>query len=153
MITIKAGKTNEWRTYQQLCGQLVQDNSQYDKDVLVNWTQTPKGINFFKNFTKDKQNCLFFAYDGDKPVGYIACVHKEPIYRRSKYLEIDNMEVRPDYRSLGIGSRLIEKAIRWAKANGYQKMFVNSYIKNVKAVNFYKKNGFAEIDISLEKNV
>ncbi|OGK58937.1 hypothetical protein A3H84_04410 [Candidatus Roizmanbacteria bacterium RIFCSPLOWO2_02_FULL_40_13] len=74
-------------------------------------------------------------------------------YKKSKYLEVENMGVIPEYRSKGIGAMLMENAKKWAKENGYQKLFVNSYFKNQKAIDFYKRNGFEEIDISLEVKI
>lgn len=47
----------------------------------------------------------------------------------------------------------MEACALWAKENGYEKMFVNSYVANKKAIAFYKKCGFNEIDVSLEKKI
>jgi hypothetical protein len=41
----------------------------------------------------------------------------------------------------------------WLKSKRFQKAYVNAYIKNTEAVDFYKRNGFLEIDISLERNI
>ena len=83
----------------------------------------------------------------------MAAAEKFIDYRKSKYLEIENMGVVPDYRSQGISRLLMDECFKWGKENGFQKVFVNSYIKNTAAMEFYKKSGFEEIDISLEKNI
>jgi len=41
----------------------------------------------------------------------------------------------------------------WAKQQGYKRMYVNSYFKNVRAIKFYKKSDFKEIDLSLETKI
>lgn len=84
-------------------------------------------------------------------VGYINGGTKDITYRKAKYFEIDNLGVLPKYRQTGVGTKLLETVTSWAKENGYQKIYVSSYIKNQKAVAFYKNKGFQEIDISLEK--
>lgn len=63
------------------------------------------------------------------------------------------MGVIPIYRSKGVGSLLMAEAKKWAKENKYQKLFVNSYFKNEKAIHFYQKCGFIPIDLSLEMNL
>lgn len=86
-------------------------------------------------------------------VGYIAASPKPFSYRKSTYLEVDNMGVIPEYRSQGIGGMLMEECKKWAKQNGYQKLFVNSYSENKKAISFYKNCGFNLIDVGLETKI
>jgi len=102
----------------------------------------------------DPNSICFVAENSDsKLVGYFAASDKSISYRKSKYLEVDNMGVMPEYRSQGIGKELMDECKRWAKEKGYQKLFVNSYYKNEKAIKFYKRCGFGEIDVSLELNI
>jgi GNAT superfamily N-acetyltransferase len=63
------------------------------------------------------------------------------------------MGVIPAYRSQGVGQKLMEECMDWAKKSGYQKLFVNSYFANKKAVSFYERCGFRPIDLGLEVNV
>jgi ribosomal protein S18 acetylase RimI-like enzyme len=86
-------------------------------------------------------------------IGYIAARMRHASYRNSKYLEISDIGVSPTYRSGGIGEQLVKACEEWGKIHGYQRLFVNSYVKNERAIKFYKKLGFGEIDISLEKDI
>lgn len=52
---------------------------------------------------------------------------------------------------IGFASGLITIVAEIAKRRGCEKLFVNSYWKNEKAISFYEKNGFEKIDVSLEK--
>ena len=54
-----------------------------------------------------------------------------------------------------LGRKYFKKAIEeWAKKNGYQKMYLNSYFKNKTALAFYQASGHKAIDIFfLEKNI
>lgn len=63
------------------------------------------------------------------------------------------MGVIPGFRSQGIGSLFIEKLSEWARTKGFQKYYLNSYFKNTKAIAFYKKNGFSEIDVILDRAI
>lgn len=119
----------------------------------MDWTKSDDGKNYFNKILNDLESYCLIAEDAGKPVGYIIATPWKVNYLKSKYFEIDNMGVSPKYRSRGIGSLLIEECIAWAKTKGYKRMYVNSYFKNTKAVAFYKRNNFTEIDISLQKNI
>ena len=86
-------------------------------------------------------------------IGYIAAVPKFFSYRKSRYLEIENMGILPSFQRKGTGTMLINKCLDWAKNKGFQKVYVNSYFANQQAINFYKKSGFSEIDLSFERDV
>ena len=86
-------------------------------------------------------------------VGYVNGAKLDLPYRKSKYFEIQNLGVIPERKKQGIGSMLLEKASVWAKNNGFEKIYLNSYIKNSEAVNFYRSKGFEDIDVCLEKKI
>jgi len=50
-----------------------------------------------------------------------------------------------------VGSKLIEVLIQWAREQAYEKIIVNAYFINIAGIAFYKKNGFGEIDTTLER--
>lgn len=129
------------------------DNAKYDTDLDLNWAQSEKGKTYFTQLVNNSDALCLIAEDGDKKIGYLAASPKEIDYRNSKYFEIENMGVNPEYRSQGIGKLLMQKCFEWAKSRGFQKAFVTSYIQNTKAVDFYKSNGFEAIDISLERDL
>ncbi|OGK29896.1 hypothetical protein A3G67_00020 [Candidatus Roizmanbacteria bacterium RIFCSPLOWO2_12_FULL_40_12] len=152
-ISLRRAIIDDLSTLQQLNNEVFIDNEKYDDDLVMGWATSELGKNYFSRILKNERVFCCIAEDGGKAVGYIACVPKEMSYKKSKYLEVENMGVIPEYRSKGIGAMLMENAKKWAKENGYQKLFVNSYFKNQKAIDFYKRNGFEEIDISLEVKI
>ena len=52
--------------------------------------------------------------------------------------------ILPEYRGLGIGSRLLEKVIEKAKEFGLEKIELHVYTSNKPAVALYRKFGFEE---------
>jgi len=150
MVHIRAARKDEVKDLQDLDGKMFIDSKKYDNDFDTNWAQT-KGKTYFTNLLKNPEAyCLIAEEDGVK-VGYIAAVPKSISYRKSKYIEIENIGVILEYRSKGIGTLLIEECLKWAKSKGFQKAYVNAYFHDIKAIKFYKRNGFSEIDICLEK--
>lgn len=153
MFTIRIINKSEVKVLQDLNNEVFIDNQKYDSDLDMSWPQSNKGKEFFTKLLNNPQACCFLAEDNGRNIGYIVAAPKIVTYRKSRCLEIENMGVLPEYRSKGIGTMLMEECLKWAKSHGFQKTYVNSYFENKMAVEFYKKNGFSEIDISLEKNL
>lgn len=153
MINLRISNKNDIEILQNLNEELFIDNQKYDSDLRMDWSRSKEGRNYFTKILDDPNSYCVIAEEDGKPVGYISTHPRKVNYLKSKYLEIDNMGVSPKYRSKGIGSLLIKKCIEWAKAKGYVKLYVNSYFANKKAINFYKKNGLSEIDVSLERDI
>lgn len=151
MLSIRRARSNEWENLQELNDEVFTDNSKYDSDLVLDWARSEKGEAYFKGLVIDSESICLVAEDEGVLVGYIAASPKDITYRKSKYIEIDNMGVIPEYRSQGVGKMLMDECLKIAKERGFQKAYVNCYSANDKAINFYKKNGFGMIDVILDK--
>ena len=59
------------------------------------------------------------------------------------YLEIDDIYVRPEYRSQGVGGLLLESLLEIAKQQSIKRFSVYTATKNIdKIYNFYRSHGF-----------
>ena len=63
------------------------------------------------------------------------------------------MGVIPEFHSQRVGSRLIKEFFDWAKKANFDKVTLSAYSKNKQAIEFYKKHGLTNIDVSLEKSL
>jgi dTDP-4-amino-4,6-dideoxy-D-galactose acyltransferase len=77
-----------------------------------------------------------FYYVPDK--GFITCKKMN-----AKTGEIKLIGVEKKFRSKGVGSLLMEKAVEWFKAHDIAVVNVRTQLKNMDAVNFYVKLGFS----------
>lgn len=151
---IRKVRQDEWTKLQDLNHEVFVDNVKYDPDLVHDWAYTEAGKKYYQNLVVDPKSICFVAEDDDgQLIGYLAASAKSISYRKSRYLEIDNMGVIPQHRSRGIGKMLMDDCKKWAKENSYQKLFVISYGKNEGAVHFYRKCGFEIIDVGLEISV
>ena len=150
-MNIRPGQAKEVLTFQQLNQAVFVDNYQYDDDLDLNWALSVNGKKYFAERLTNPKACCLLAEEHGIPIGYIVAAPKEVEYVKSKYFEVENMGVIPEYRSKGIGKQLMNQCLSWAKKEGYQRAYVCAYFHNKKAVQFYKDNGFFDIDISLEK--
>jgi ribosomal protein S18 acetylase RimI-like enzyme len=152
VINIRLAEKDEAQKLQNLNDEVFIDNHKYDPDLKMDWAQSSMGRKYFTDVLNNPEAICLIAEENGNPIGYISATPKEINYRRSKYMEIDNMGVSPNYRSKGIGSQLIKKVLELAKEKGFQKAYVNAYSDNVKAIDFYEKSGFKKIDVSLERS-
>ncbi|MXN92104.1 GNAT family N-acetyltransferase [Flavobacterium sp. Sd200] len=60
--------------------------------------------------------------------------------------EVKRLYVKPEYRSLKLGKKLMELAIEAAAELGYQSIRLDSVKEMAAAINLYKKMGFYEIE-------
>jgi len=80
---------------------------------------------------------VFFLLDGDEVLGTCALIpHEEGVYELSK------MAVDPASRGRGLGDRLMDVAIAWARGRGARRIFLESNTVLVPAIELYRKHGF-----------
>ena len=152
-IKVQTAKGDDWKIIQKLNNQVFLHDKDYDDDIDLSYAFSPKGIAYYKRLATGEYGKCFLAYSDDQPAGDVALFIKDFGYRKSKYVEIENIGVDPEYRSQGIGKLLIDAAVSWAKEQKATKLFVSAYWKNTRAVYFYKQCGFYEIGIELDKKI
>jgi ribosomal-protein-alanine N-acetyltransferase len=82
---------------------------------------------------------IYVAAVGNNLVGYII------LWEFSELLHIANIAVHPDFRRRGIGGKLLEKAIFYAKELGVGGITLEVRASNGVAQRFYEKNGFRKM--------
>jgi GNAT superfamily N-acetyltransferase len=150
MINIRKATVKDVSILQNLDQQIFLSDQKYDQDLDMNWAKSNNGKKYFSTLLKNSMNICLIAEQNNLPIGHIILNPKDSIYKLSKSVEITSLGIDPKFRSQGIGSILIQKALEWVKINGFQKVYVNAYFKNLDGIKFYKKNGFSEIDLGLE---
>src|SRR5437773_2747393 len=130
MITIRTARKDEVGQLQELNNKAFTDNPKFDKDFYADWSFSEYAKNYYTNLLNNPEAVCFIVEDDEKMVGYAAVAPKTVNHRLSKYCEIENIGIIPEYRKQGIGKRLIEQCCNWAKSKGYQKIYLMSYFKN-----------------------
>jgi len=82
---------------------------------------------------------IFFARSGDRVVGTCALMQDEP-----GVFELTKMAVDPKAQGLGIGRKLIERAIAEFKAMGARQLFLETNTKLAPAIRLYESVGFEQ---------
>ena len=80
---------------------------------------------------------LYIVYNDQTPAGCIALKRMD-----DERCEMKRMYVREAYRSMGLGSLLVERILRAAEEIGYKEMYLDTFPQLQSAVRLYQRHGF-----------
>ena len=99
-----------------------------------------------KSYVIDKGGQIFFAINDGKAIGTAAMVLVE-----ERVFELSKMAVDPNYQGLGIGRRIVDECIKFAKYHKAQEIFLITNDKLLPALELYRSSGF-ELDENYDDN-
>lgn len=70
-----------------------------------------------------------------------------------RQLEIDNVIIRPELQSKGIGARFLELLEGWARKNECLTLELNAYVENERAHKFYGVYGYKKLGFHFQKSL
>jgi GNAT superfamily N-acetyltransferase len=91
---------------------------------------------FINNYQLTRERC-WIAEMEDEIVGSVFVVQSSEMVAKLRLLLVE-----PRARGLGLGTRLVEECIRFARRTGYQKMMLWTNSVLVEARHIYQKTGF-----------
>jgi len=156
MIHIRKATTEDLKTILNFNKKLAQkEHGDFDTTVNSEFADTERGQKYFKNSIEGEDSIALIAEVEGAPAGYlVGGIEKVSVYRNiGSMCEVDFMWVDEEYRGKSIGKQLMEEATQWAKEKGVKRMRVIASYSNKKAIEFYKREGFFEYDLILEKNI
>lgn len=99
-----------------------------------------------KDFIGREKYFVFVASDEDaRAIGFVALYESHALYAEGAFGTIPELYVRPGYRSLGVGLRLLEQAKSFGKSRGWKRLEVTTPPLPLfdKTLTFYEREGFA----------
>jgi DNA-binding MarR family transcriptional regulator/GNAT superfamily N-acetyltransferase len=91
---------------------------------------------FINNFKPARERC-WIAEMGGEIVGSVFIVHSSDTVAKLRLLLVE-----PKARGLGLGTRLVEECVRFARRSGYQKIILWTNSVLIEACAIYQKTGF-----------
>ena len=152
-IEIKRADISNIKDIQDLNHQLFElEFNNFDSSLKVGWTYEKEGTDYFTEMLNNE--VVYIALIENKIVGYLAgSVNIQNSYVTKSLAEVDNMFILEDYRKYGIGSKLMNEFKKYCIQNNIEELKVTASAKNSNAINFYKKNGFNEFEITLKQEI
>ena len=91
----------------------------------------------YSTYIENTDKIAYLTYADDRAIGQI-------ILRRwwNKFAWVEDIRVKSEYRRDGIGTELMDAAVKWAKTSEMRGIMVETQDTNVPACLFYQKYGF-----------
>lgn len=151
---IRRATIEDLKAIQSLSEQLFEYEKQYTAEYDLAWSFSPAGQKFFTKRLKGRAHVILVAETEGKIVGYISLWIGKLSWRvANPIVEIENLCVAPSLRGSGIGTALMREVARIAKERRAKRLRVTALSQNDPALHFYRKHGYADVDIILEKDV
>ena len=103
---------------------------------------------------QDSSRPIFVAAEGDKVLGYCFCICKitenNTVLRDRRELYIDDLCVDGHCRGLGVGGKLYDHAVAFARAEKFDAVTLNVWFGNDSAMRFYENRGLKPRNIHME---
>ena len=96
---------------------------------------------------RDTSSILFIATKDNKIIGYVTADiswFRYSSYNSNNYCTLGDIMIDENFRHLGIGKLFIAEIKKWAKSESTNKIVLNVFSKNTKALSFFKKQGFED---------
>lgn len=152
-MEIRSATIDDFENLVELNKAIYVNNPSFDDDLNPDFMDTKEGKEYIWESITDPNGICLVAEEDGKLLGYTSGSHKPFPWRKSKYFELINLGIIPEAKGKGLGKTLLDAIEKAAKASGYEKIYLDCYAKNVEALDFYRRNSFVEIDVSLEKKL
>lgn len=100
-----------------------------------------------------KQQEYFIARVAQRVVGFISVRIVTNLWAQGNLLEIEELVVDEAYRSMRIGTKLLQKTIVIAEQNHCRTVEVTSHVNRTRAHNFYEINGFKKLAVHFLREI
>ena len=152
-IIIRQATLNDLKSIQKLNYELFKlEKENFDPTLIVDWPLSEEGKSYFEDLIKNEY--VIIALKDENVIGYLAgSINEKGSYELIQYGEINNMLVDDKYRGLGVGKQLINQFKEYCKSKNITKLKVVASAKNKNAIDFYRKQGFTDFDVTLTMNI
>ena len=148
-ILIRKANVGDLNIIQDLNNKLFKlEKANYDPTLVSDWPLTDEGKEYFQDLINN--HYVIVAILDNEIIGYLAgTINDKGSYEEIQYGEINNMLINEKYRGYGVGQKLIYEFKKYCKENDIYNLKVIASAKNINAINFYKKNGFNDFNVTL----
>jgi len=126
----------------------------FDPTVKPDWFLSDDAKEFYLEFLTNPTKCIYVAEEENKIIGFIVGElfdKTEYWYRKINcFAELDELYVDEEYRSKGVGAKLMTQFKNWCKEQGVDRISLEVSAANVPSILFYQKHLFKEQYLVME---
>lgn len=102
---------------------------------------------------QDPDAAVFVAEDERVLAGIAVTVIREapPFLNPNRFVLLENLAVATEFRRTGVGRKLVDAAVLWARARDMQELDLNVYEFNHSAIRFYEAIGFRTVSRRMKR--
>lgn len=154
-IEIRKGNISDLEKIQEFNQKLFSFESAWHPTYVSKWPYLQGGIEYFSKRLNEDNGVVFIALVGNIMVGYLCGGWlRNYAFREEKlFADLENMYVDEDFRGKGIGDALVSEFKAWCKNNGVSVIRVEAVAQNIKAIDFYQKEGFTLHNVTMEMDL
>jgi len=124
----------------------------YEGELGFGIYERPDIYNISGTYQKNKCNNFWVALNGGELIGTVGILGKT---EELAYLK--RMVIKKEFRKQGLGKKLLQTALEFAKKYGYKTIYAGTVMENPNAIQFYEHHGFQKCndvpeDITAAKN-
>ena len=140
-----------------LCRDVQSLHAEHHPDIFKIPQSDDFAVAFFDKILVDPLVRIFILEKDGQALGYVLCKLMErpesPFTFTLRYLQIDQISVRPEARGQGIGAALIKQAEYFANEMDVQRIQLDSWDFNVRAHAFFERLGFQKFHFRFWKDL
>jgi RimJ/RimL family protein N-acetyltransferase len=100
-------------------------------------------IEWIKNINNNPNSLLLIAKLNNKIIVFLFFIHNSK--KKTSHTGEFGVNVHPEYQGTGVGHKLVETLLKWARQNEQiEKVVLQVFATNENAIKLYKKLGFIE---------
>jgi ribosomal protein S18 acetylase RimI-like enzyme len=142
-LQVREARLSDGAAIADLLGQLA--------DVTEGWSFSPAWVEAnLPPMLEDDDYVLLVAEGQGEVVGLLTLHLRRTLFHPAPVALIDELVVDRDWRGQGVGRRLVEEAIRAARARGVCEIEVSTEPSNQAAQAFYRRLGFSHQAVLME---
>jgi diamine N-acetyltransferase len=153
-MKIRKAEKSDFLAIQRLNKALFDFEERFKHAYNLNWPFEKAGKEYFAKRLRQGKAIIFIAEENSEQIGYIIAFIDSYPYRLSNPIcEIENMFVEGQYRRKGVGQALMEAVRSEAKRRKVRRLRVGAIAQNKNAIEFYRSQGFKDVNLYLEEEL
>lgn len=154
-VKIRPALLEDLNAIATLSKSLLKYDREFDATIDLDWIEKGEGMTFLRERILDPNALVLVAEIQGKIAGYLVggFVNSETYRTALKLFELEEILVSDDFRGQNIGSKLIEEFFAYARNSKADRAIVVVSAKNKRSIELYRRLGFIDYDLVLEKEL